>query len=65
MRLPFSLPFGLPFRERDPRPIGAIGLLVLALFVVLASFLAVGLALAAAGLSALPRAVARRLGASA
>jgi phospholipid/cholesterol/gamma-HCH transport system substrate-binding protein len=30
------MPSGLPFRERDPRPIGAVGLLVLALFVVLA-----------------------------
>jgi hypothetical protein len=41
------------------------GVNVSPLFVVLASFLAVGFALAAAGLSALPRAVARRLGASA
>ncbi|MDP9219024.1 MAG: MCE family protein [Actinomycetota bacterium] len=30
------LPSGLPFRERDPRPIGAIGIAVLALLVVLA-----------------------------
>jgi phospholipid/cholesterol/gamma-HCH transport system substrate-binding protein len=30
------MPTGLPFRERDPRPIGAVGLVVLALLVVLA-----------------------------
>ena len=40
------------------------GVNVSPLFVVIASFAAVGLGLAAAGLSALPRAVARRLGAS-
>jgi hypothetical protein len=41
------------------------GVNVSPLFVVIASFAAVGLGLAAAGLSAIPRAVARRLGAAA